>query len=72
MYVPLIAGTKVSHNSGIPASEDNLTSGVQVDGNGNMAPALVGHKPRNICHLEMIDPSLGLGSCDLVPEIFVE
>ena len=45
MYVPLIAGTKVSHNSGIPASEDNLASGVQVDGNGNMAPALVGHKP---------------------------
>ena len=45
LYVPLITGTEVSHNSGIPVSEDNHASGVQADGNGNMAPALAGCKP---------------------------
>ena len=43
--VPLMTGTEVSHNSGIPTSEDNPASGVQADGNGNMAPALAGCKP---------------------------
>ena len=37
MYVPLMTGTEVSHNFGIPTSEDNPASCVQVDGNGNMA-----------------------------------
>ena len=45
MYVPLMAGTKVSYNSGIPAFEDNPASIVEVDGNGNMSPALAGYKP---------------------------
>ena len=45
VYVPLMTGTEASHNSGIPASEDNLSSNVQVDGNGTMAPALAGYKP---------------------------
>ena len=45
MYVPQMSGTKVSHNSKIPASKDNPASGVQVDGNGNMALALASCKP---------------------------
>ena len=45
VYVPLMIGIEVSHNSRIPTSEDNSASGVQADGNGNMAPALVGCKP---------------------------
>ena len=45
IYVPLMIGNEVSHNSGIPASEDNPASGVQADGNGNMAPALASCKP---------------------------
>ena len=28
LYVPLMTGTEVSHNSGIPVSEDNPASGV--------------------------------------------
>ena len=36
-YVPLMTGTEVSPNCGIPASEDNLASSVQADGNGNMS-----------------------------------
>ena len=45
VHVPLMTGTKVSHNFGIPASEDDPPSSVQADGNGNMAPTLVGCKP---------------------------
>ena len=45
MYVPLMTGTEMSHNSRILASEDNPTSGVQGDGNGNMAPARADYKP---------------------------
>ena len=45
MYIPLITGIEVSHNFGIPASEDNPASSVQAYGNGNMSPALVGCKP---------------------------
>ena len=45
MYFPLMAGTVVSHNSGIPASKDNLASSVQVDGNGNFSLALAGCNP---------------------------
>ena len=42
IYIPPMTGTEVSHNSGIPVSEDNPASGVQVDGNGNISPALSG------------------------------
>ena len=45
VYVPLMTRIKVSHNTNIPAFEDNLALSVQVDGNGNMSPALVGCKP---------------------------
>ena len=72
VYVPPMIVTKVSHNFRIPASEDNPSSGVQADGNGNMGPALVGYKPRNICHLEMIVLGLGLDSYDPVLEILAE
>ena len=44
VYVLLMTGTEVSHNSGILASEDNLALSVQVDGNGNMALALASYK----------------------------
>ena len=40
VYVLLMTGIEVSHNSGIPASKDNLVSSVQADGNGNMSLAL--------------------------------
>ena len=40
VYIPLMIGTEVSHNSGIPASEDKPALGVQADGNGNMSLAL--------------------------------
>ena len=39
VYVPLITGTEVSHNSGIPASKDNPASSVQANGSGNMSLA---------------------------------
>ena len=45
VYVPLMTGTDVSHNSRIPASEENSASGVQANGNGNIAPALASCKP---------------------------
>ena len=45
VYVPLMTGTDVSHNSWIPASKENPASGVQADGNGNIAPALASCKP---------------------------
>ena len=45
VYVPLMTRTEVSHNFGIPASEDNPSSSVQADDNGNMAPALASCKP---------------------------
>ena len=41
MYIPLMIGTEVSYNSGIPTSKENPASGVQADGNGNMSPALM-------------------------------
>ena len=37
--VPLMTGTALSHNFGIPASVDNPVSCAQVDGNGNMSSA---------------------------------
>ena len=45
VYVLLMTGTEVSHNSGNPSFEDNPVSSVQADGNGNMAPTLAGCKP---------------------------
>ena len=39
VYVPLMTGTEVFHNSRIPTSKDNPASSVQDDGNGNMSPA---------------------------------
>ena len=38
--VPLMTGTKVSHNLGIFASVGNLVSYVQADGNDNMSLVL--------------------------------
>ena len=35
--VPLVAGTTLSHNSGILASVDNLVSCAQADGNDSMS-----------------------------------
>ena len=40
VHVPLMTGTKVSYSPGILASEGNLVSFVQADGNGNMSSAL--------------------------------
>ena len=40
--VPLMTGTALSHNSGIPASMDNLVSCAQTDGNDNMSSTLSG------------------------------
>ena len=45
VYIPLMTKTEVSHNSGIPASEDNPASSVQADGSGNKSPAQAGCKP---------------------------
>ena len=45
VYVPLMTRIEVSHNSMIPSLEDNPTSSVQANGNGNVAPALAGCKP---------------------------
>ena len=45
MHVPPMTRTEVSHKFGILTFKDNPASGVQVDGNGNMAPALAGYKP---------------------------
>ena len=41
-YVPLMIGAVVSHNSGIPASENNTASYVQVNGSNNMSSVLTG------------------------------
>ena len=40
VHVPLMIGTRVSHNPRIPASKDNPASCVQASGNGNMSSAL--------------------------------
>ena len=40
--VPLMTGTKVSHNFGILASKDNPISSVKVCGNRNISSTLVG------------------------------
>ena len=40
VHVPLMIGTGVPHNSGIPTSEDNPVSCVQAGGKGNMSSAL--------------------------------
>ena len=45
VYVPLMIGTEVSYDYGIPTFKDNPPSSVQVDGNGNTALALAGCKP---------------------------
>ena len=45
VYVPLMIGTEVSHKSVILDFKDNPVSGVQADGNGNMAPSLASFKP---------------------------
>ena len=54
-----MTGTEVSYNSGIPISKDNQASDVEVDGNGNMSPALSGLEPRSVSLSKMIDLSLG-------------
>ena len=36
VHVPLMIGTEASHGPEIPASEGNLASYVQANGNGNM------------------------------------
>ena len=40
--IPLITGTTLSHNSGIPTFVDNPVSCAQANGNINMSSALVG------------------------------
>ena len=40
VHVPLMTGTRVSHNPGILVFEDNPVSCVQADDNGNMSSAL--------------------------------
>ena len=40
--VPLMTGTTLSHNSGIPTSVDNPVSCAQADGNGSMSSAQSG------------------------------
>ena len=40
VHVPLMTGTVVSHNTGIPAFEDNPASCVQADGSSNMSSIL--------------------------------
>ena len=42
VHVPLMIGTTVSHNLGIPAFEGNSVSCVHADGNRNMSSALSG------------------------------
>ena len=42
VHIPLMTGTEVSHNSGIPASKNNPVSCVQASGNANMSSALAG------------------------------
>ena len=61
--VPLMTGTTLSHNSGIPASMDNPVSCAQADDNGSMSSIPSSYKPQ-----------LGLGhdSCHPVLEIPVE
>ena len=60
--VPLMSGTKVSHNHGIPASAGNLNlvSYIRADGNGNMSSVLTNWKPWY---------GLSLDSRGLVPEV---
>ena len=45
VYILLMTGTEVSHNSRIPASKGNPASSVQADGNGSMSLALASCKP---------------------------
>ena len=40
VHVPLMTGTEVSHNSGIPAFEGDPASCVQADGSSNMSSVL--------------------------------
>ena len=63
-----MTGTVVSYNSRIPTSEDNPTSGVQADGNGNMSPTLSSLEPRSVSYFGMINLGLGPDSRDVVPE----
>ena len=42
VHVPLMTGTMVSHNSGIPASRGNPALCVQAGGNGNMSLTMTG------------------------------
>ena len=42
VHAPLMTGTVVSHNSGIPVSEGNPISSVQASGTGNTLVALAG------------------------------
>ena len=72
VYVPLMTRTEASHNSGIPASDDNPASGVQADGNGNMFPALSGLEPRSVSHSMMITLGLSPDSRSPVPKTDVE
>ena len=72
VYIPLMIGTEVSHNSGILVFEDNPASGVQANGNGNMSPALSGLEPQSVSHYGIIDLGLGPDSHDPVPKTAVE
>ena len=72
VYVPLMTGPEVFHNSRILASEDNPALGVQVDGNGNMSLSLSGLEPQSVSHSRMIDIGLGLDSRNPVLETTAE
>ena len=45
MHVPLMIGTIVSHNLGIPTSRGNFVSCVQVYGSKNMSSDLANQEP---------------------------
>ena len=72
VYVPLMTGPEVFHNSRILASEDNPASSVQADSNGNMSPFLFGLEPQSVSHSRMIDLGLGHNSRDPVLETAAE
>ena len=42
VHVPLMTGTVMSHNPGIPSSEGNPSSYVQADGSNNISSVLSG------------------------------
>ena len=62
-----MTGTEMSHNSGIPASEDTLSSSGLAGGNSNMSVGLLVVCPWNSFCLAKIDRNLGLGLDSLGP-----